>query len=460
MAHDVPRTREVPLLGAAPWLTRDPLTFFVEEHQRLGPVYQVRVPGRRLTVLAGRDANGFVNTKGRDAFDAAPFWHRMTVPEYDARNMILTVDGEEHRTIRHAMRSALSRVAVEAQDEGLTDLMPLALKSIEDTLDDPRGASLTYVTRLVVSRVIHHLMTDGHAEPVDEELALAMMERFRWETNARLLGKWPTAVLKLRSHRERVARVDEFVDGLIEKAERNPQSEWEQLGMRLGDLFPRDISRGDLRLHFAFPYVVGVDTVGVTLAFLLYEASRRPEMVARLRDEIRGACGDDLTEKNLRGLPFLDAVIKESLRRYPAAFGMYRRAARDFEFEGVRVRAGHDVLVLTSAGHFDPRYYTDPMRFDPERHLAPRSEPGEKNVFMPYGAGPHVCLGAGMGEGILRRLVAEIVCRFDFAYLSGPSKGARVHTYDPSLTLRSDVRVSVTKAPSHLPAARSSYASA
>lgn len=132
----------------------------------------------------------------------------------------------------------------------------------------------------------------------------------------------------------------------------------------------------------------------------------------------------------------LRGLVLECLRLYPAAFASYRGAARAFEFAGQEIAAGTDVAVFTSATHFDARYWPAPEQLDVDRHAGGKPQ---KHVFMPYGAGPHVCLGAGMGEALLLLATAAIVRHHRLR--TPPGSARRPPVFDPSLTLDPRVRL-------------------
>jgi cytochrome P450 len=139
----------------------------------------------------------------------------------------------------------------------------------------------------------------------------------------------------------------------------------------------------------------------------------------------------------------LDAVVREAMRLYPAAFAVYREALETFEFGGHTIEEGSDVLVFTTATHADPRYFEKPAVFDIDRYAAPRNEHRQGHCFAPYGGGPHICLGAGMGEAQLLLTTAMIVREFDIQVVS-PRRELKPH-YDPSLTPPRNLVLAVTR---------------
>lgn len=88
----------------------------------------------------------------------------------------------------------------------------------------------------------------------------------------------------------------------------------------------------------------------------------------------------------------LAATMRETLRRYPVAPFLPKTTRVEFEFGGYRVPAGEMVYLFQTQPHFDPQIFPDPFNFDIDRPEPPA------DVFTPYGAGPHKCIGADISE--------------------------------------------------------------
>lgn len=429
----IPRARGLPLLGSSVPLLRNPLAFLRSAHEREGPVFEVRAATRRFVVLAGREANRFLGREGRQVLGAEGFWGRLA--EYRrCPHAILAVDGPEHRTQRKHYGDVLSRRLVDEHREGCDALVRRTFGR------DPSRPSLRSQTRLLVARLVHHCLAQG-AAPIDEDTAWSLMEAFRWESNALLLGKWPRLALRMPAYRRHLRRAERFIDEL-ERAQAEASDDglvgWFQRVRRGRAEHPELFTPGDVRFALLMPFVAGVDTVGATLGFVLYELHRDRDLRSAVEQEVREAYAEGVPEATtLASLPALNGLVLECLRLYPAAFAVYRQAVESFEHGGARIERGTDVVVFTSATHFDARYFPEPDRIDVDRHGSSRRESRAKHVFMPYGGGPHVCLGAGMGEALLRLATAAIVRHHDFEPLG--EAGPPPITFDPSLTLGEEV---------------------
>jgi len=136
------------------------------------------------------------------------------------------------------------------------------------------------------------------------------------------------------------------------------------------------------------------DTTSCGVTSMAYELARQPQWQDRLRAEARSAT-TPMTYEQVRELEQLEHAWKETLRLYPVAADIPRRALRDTTIGGHAIPAGTMVLALLATVMNDARLWTDPDRFDPERFSRERAEDKKvKGAFLPFGGGPHACIGA------------------------------------------------------------------
>jgi cytochrome P450 len=138
----------------------------------------------------------------------------------------------------------------------------------------------------------------------------------------------------------------------------------------------------------------GHETTSVTLTWAFYLLSQNPGAEAQLHGELdQVLTGRAPTLADLPNLPFNRAVIDETLRLYPPAFGITRQAVEPDEFGGYRLPANASVTLVLYNVHRDPRFWDEPDRFDPSRFSADRSAGRPPFAYLPFGAGPRLCLG-------------------------------------------------------------------
>jgi cytochrome P450 len=162
---------------------------------------------------------------------------------------------------------------------------------------------------------------------------------------------------------------------------------------------PAVMPADDLVMGVTGPYVAGLDTVANTLASFVYAVLKHPQVHARVRAEADELFSrDEITEKDLRGIPAIRGALMETMRLYPIAVAQMRTATRDFSFEGHPIAAGENVYLGTSVPHFLDEYFPDAKSFDIDRYEKPRAEHLQAGAYSPYGRGQHVCLGKTLAD--------------------------------------------------------------
>lgn len=138
----------------------------------------------------------------------------------------------------------------------------------------------------------------------------------------------------------------------------------------------------------------GHKTTGTALSWTWYLLSRHPDVEARVLEEIDSVLGDRLpTADDLAALTYCRMVVAESMRLFPPAWTMARRATAAHEVGGYPVPVGSTVITSPYVIHRDARVHPDPRRFDPERFLPERRAGWHPFAYFPFGGGPKKCLG-------------------------------------------------------------------
>ncbi|KUL81462.1 hypothetical protein ZTR_09860 [Talaromyces verruculosus] len=162
----------------------------------------------------------------------------------------------------------------------------------------------------------------------------------------------------------------------------------------------------------------GSETVGVTMNWLLWELAQNPDVQEKLFMEIcevMPSPTSSVPHDDLVNLPFLKAVIKETLRVHTAILGPFPRVAvEDMVIEGQAVPKGSIINMCTYVTHRDPKYFPDPEHWVPSRWIDGDAE-AMKVAFAPFSTGPRVCMGQGLALAELTSLVPTVCRRFKFS---------------------------------------------
>lgn len=181
-------------------------------------------------------------------------------------------------------------------------------------------------------------------------------------------------------------------------------------------LTPREI-HDNCKVLFA----AGFDTASSALTWWIGLLATHPEAAARLREEVDLAYDSTPAWEELARLPYLNATLKEAMRLYPPSWALFARVAhRDVTIGGTPVARGTLVIIPIWHLHHDERSFPEPEAFRPERFL-PGAAPIPRSAYLPFGAGPHFCLGQHFATVEMALVGAQLMRQFELSVEQGMS---------------------------------------
>jgi cytochrome P450 len=177
-------------------------------------------------------------------------------------------------------------------------------------------------------------------------------------------------------------------------------------------------SREELIDQLGVFFLAGHETTASVLTWVFYILSQQPETLATLRAEVEQVLkGSDADFAQLRQLPFTRAVFKETLRLYPPITFMPRVALQPTQVGPRRLRKGALVMISPWTLHRHSDYWEAPHQFMPERFMPDRESALHPGAYIPFGQGPHTCVGAGFAQAESSLIMSRLALRYDFEIL-------------------------------------------
>ena len=216
--------------------------------------------------------------------------------------------------------------------------------------------------------------------------------------------------------RAAVRQFDEVIASVIKErhSQKEPKDDLLQMLIDFREESGESMTDQLLLDEVASIYLAGHETTAITLTWAFYLLHEHPDIRERLWGELEGAlAGRKPTYEDLPNLPLTRAIVDETLRLYPPVHVFSRQALGDDEISGSRVPKGSFMTISSWVLHRHKLHWEDPNRFDPDRFLPGRSRQVKPFAYIPFGAGPRVCMGKHFGLVEATLLLALFAQRFD-----------------------------------------------
>jgi cytochrome P450 len=179
------------------------------------------------------------------------------------------------------------------------------------------------------------------------------------------------------------------------------------------------MSDGEIRAQIATIFAAGHETTAMAVVWAVYLLGMHPWADEAMQSELKAASKEDAVRRtDLTHLSYTRQIFEETMRLYPPVHTIARRAIADDVVVGHEIQAGTDVIVSPWLLHRHRKLWQDPERFDPDRFAVGRDEQRDRFAYLPFGAGPRICIGQSLAmmEGTL--ILAALMRRWRLEVLN------------------------------------------
>nr|BAD23194.1 putative cytochrome P450 [Oryza sativa Japonica Group] len=185
------------------------------------------------------------------------------------------------------------------------------------------------------------------------------------------------------------------------------------------------IDRNNIKGLIADLFVAGTDSGSTAIEWAIVELLQNPQSMQKVKDEFRRVLGTrtEIEESDISQLPYLQAVLKETLRLHPSVPMTYYKAEATVEVQGYIIPKGTNIILNIWAIHRKPDVWADPDRFMPERFMETDTNFfGKHPEFIPFGGGRRICLGLPLAYRMVHMVLASLLFHFDWKLPEGAEK--------------------------------------
>jgi cytochrome P450 len=407
-----PGPRQRPLVGNLPEFGRDPLSFLTSCARTYGDIVSIRLgawPGR---LLNHPDlAEQLFITHNRSFVKHRFFWRHVDTLFGSG---LLTAEGDFWLRQRRMAQPAFHRERVANYARVMVELADAASEKWRaGETRDMHHEMMDLTLRIVVKTLF------GVDAPKDVAALGAAFDRAVKEIAARFRRpfKIPDAVPtpgNLR-YRRAIRLIDGFIHRIIDERRKDRSDRDDLLSTLLAARDEDGTSMTDrqVRDEAVTLFLAGHETTAIALSWIWMLLSQHPAADDKLADELRTVLdGRPPTAADLPRLTYTQAIVQEGLRLYPPAWIIGREAAAPCDIGGYPMPVGMTVFVSPWVMHRDPRFYDRPDAFRPERWLDDSRSRLPRYAYLPFGAGPRLCIGSGFAMSEATMILAALARRF------------------------------------------------
>jgi cytochrome P450 len=334
---------------------------------------------------------------------------------------LLTTEDETWRRHRRIMAPSFDPRSVVSYAPIMTEIAEKLLAewdALPDAAELDVAATMMHATLHIISRTMFSSDSDGIVDLVERSVGRYQTEIRPGLVDILELPAWLSRLTSVPRGDVMMREFDGVINRLIASREHAPaEGQRKDLLARL--IAARDEETGggmtaqEVRDQVVTIFMAGHETTALTLTWTWYLLSQHPAVEAKLHAELARTLGGRAPRhEDLAKLPYARMIVEEAMRLYPPAHTLSRMTVKEDEVSGHRVRPGTQILIVPWILHRNPKLWDNPERFDPERFAPERAAARHRFAYIPFGAGPRICIGAAFAMAEAMLILASIAQRY------------------------------------------------
>lgn len=429
-----PTPKEHWLFGSAFYFVKDSIGFLMENCPKYNGIFRVTSRFKKVIIVYEPEhIKHILQDNNRNYVKSFGY----EVLKILLGNGLLTSEGDFWMKQRRLIQPAFSREKLMSLAKTMTDcveelIAELEKKSSRGPLNlqkEMMGLALNIVARSLFSSDVKSLI-----EQVGENMDIANESAIERIRDPFRLPQWVPLPYNIREKRA-IKTLDEIILRIISQRRLSAEEHADLLGMMMA---AKDEETGigmsdkQLRDEAMTLFLAGHETTALALTWLFYCLHHNPEAEEQVLREAKEILNGRTPEfSDLPKLDYTRQVIEETLRLYPPAWMVGRKALDDDEIGGFLVPEGYSVLMPTFFVHRNPKLWNAPERFDPSRFDKEKMKERHRFAYFPFGGGQRLCVGNNFALMEMQLAVAMLVQKFRFRLADGFIPGL-----EPLITLR------------------------
>jgi cytochrome P450 len=416
MTASPPLRKGLPLVGVLPQFRRNPPEFLQSLARTHGDLVHFRLGRQDVYLVSNPDWIKDILVTNQTNFTKSRFLERAKILLGEG---LLTSEGEFHRRQRRLVQPAFHRDRLVGYASAMVESTARARDQWTNGAQLDLAREMMHLTLAVVAKTLFSANVTSEADDIGAALTQVMV---LFDMVLMPFSEWIEKLPLPSVRRFQKARdfLDKTIYAIIAERRASQEDKGDLLSMLLlaQDEDHSSMTDKQIRDEALTLFLAGHETTANALMWTWYLLSQNPSAAAKFYDEVdRVLAGRLPTFDDLPQLKYTEGVFAEGMRLYPPAWVVGRRAKTEYAIGEFSVPPRAILMMSPWVVHRDPRWFSNPDQFDPERWPASPDRP--KFAYFPFGGGTRVCIGERFAwmEGVL--LLATIAQRWRFKLVPG-----------------------------------------
>lgn len=181
------------------------------------------------------------------------------------------------------------------------------------------------------------------------------------------------------------------------------------------NLVQRSLTDEEIIAQCSIFFLAGYETTATTLSFMAYLLAVNQDVQDKMYQEMQTVIGKEKPDyTNVQKLTYFNQCLSETQRLYPIASSVLRKCKKQITIKDWIIPEHISVNIPIYALHHNPKYWPDPEKFDPDRFSVEGQKTHTKFTYLPFGAGPRICIGMRLAQMEMKLAMTELLMKYKF----------------------------------------------
>jgi cytochrome P450 len=405
-----------PFIGVFPKLKKDALGFFKQTARDHGGIALLDFGRRQVFLVTDPDCIKHIL---QDNYRNYIRGSSVSTARLLLGNGLALNNGESWLRQRRLMQPAFHRQRLDQLSQRIVELTEETAVRWQQYAASGQAVDVNdEMMKLTLQIVVKSMFSEDISDRLDElshAFDIAQHFIYWYRRNPLAMPLWLPTPANRRFLQAR-KQVDKIIYDLIAKRRQQPNEANDLLDMLLA---ARDEETGEgmsdeqLRDEIVTIFFAGHETTVTMLTWTWYILTTNSQAEADLQAELTAVLhGNPPSFSDLPQLDYTERLLYETMRIYTPTWIFAREAVADDVVQGYALKAGSSLLISSYVTHHNPEFWPQPETFDPDRFLPENVASRHRYAYLPFGAGPHLCIGKGFAMMEAQLIMGLLAQRF------------------------------------------------